>query len=254
MRLAVGTRHSELRTTGAAVADHDFLAVMGRRVAQRAAQSARELASRQIGVEQIVSLGGKAHTLVEASNGARLVVLGHRKSSGVQHVRTRSTSMAVAGRSYCPVVCVVPNWTPDEQHGRVVVGVEQPARAGSALKAAFTAAAQRKATLVVLHAWRLPNPYDEIIAARIDEQTWHHFATTTLERHLQSWRESFSQVKVEVDLRHQGAAAALLETSEDADLLVLGRRGHAAPSLIHLGSTTRLLIDQARCPVRVTPV
>jgi nucleotide-binding universal stress UspA family protein len=60
-------------------------------------------------------------------------------------------------------------------------------------------------------------------------------------------------VEVEVDLRHEYAGPALLAATEDADLIVVGRRGHGAPLGIYLGSLARLLIREAKCPVEVTP-
>jgi hypothetical protein len=50
-----------------------------------------------------------------------------------------------------------------------------------------------------------------------------------MEKTLAPFRETYPEVDVEVDLRHEFAGPALLKATEDADLIVVGRRGHGAP-------------------------
>jgi hypothetical protein len=45
----------------------------------------------------------------------------------------------------------------------VVLGVKSPAHAHELLARAFDVAAARGATLVVLHAWKLPDPYLDLV-------------------------------------------------------------------------------------------
>jgi nucleotide-binding universal stress UspA family protein len=85
----------------------------------------------------------------------------------------------------------------------------------------------------------------------VDE--WMASAGEEMDKTLAPFREVYPDVAVEVDLRHEYAGPALLAAAEEADLIVVGRRGHGAPLGIYLGSLARLLIREAKCPVEVTP-
>jgi len=201
----------------------------------------------------VVLSGSRARRLVQSANDARLIVLGHRDRSVLGRVFTSSTCTAVASRANCPVVCVPTTWMPGNPRGGVVVGVEGPTHAQDALAVAFASAAARKSTLTVLHAWKLQSPYDDIVSSRVALDEWRKQATDMLEQVLREWREAYPEVEVELDLRHQYTAPALVGATEGADLIVLGRRGHGAPLGLHLGSTARPLIRESRCPVEIAP-
>jgi nucleotide-binding universal stress UspA family protein len=180
-------------------------------------------------------------------------VLGHRSRSLAGRVLTHSTTTGVAARSHCPVVSVPDGYVAGEERGRVVVGIDQSEASHEALDVAFGEARRRKATLVALHAWRLPTAYDDIDYSRVAVDEWMSTAGEEIDKTLAPFREVYPDVEVEVDLRHEYAGSALLDATEDADLIVVGRRGHGAPLGIYLGSLARLLIREAKCPVEVTP-
>ena len=223
------------------------------RIVNEAMQLAYDMTDGEIKVEKAVRSGSRVHILMEAAEDARLIVLGHRDRSILGRVFTSSTCTGVASQAHCPVVCVPTTWAPGSRHGRVVVGVEGPAHSQDALAVAFAAAAERKAKLTVLHASKLPSPYDDIIVSGVALEEWEQSATAMLEEILLEWREAYPEVDVEIDVRHQHTAPALVGATEGADLLVLGRRGHGAPLGVHLGSIARTLIREARCPVEIAP-
>lgn len=223
------------------------------RILNEAAQMACDLAAGEIQVEKVVRSGSRVHILDEAGEDARLIVLGHRDRSLLGRVFTSSTTTGVAARSHCPVVCVPTTWEPDSHHGRVVVGVDDPAQSRDALGVAFAAAAERKAGLTVLHAWKLESPYDDIIFSRVDIEEWKESVTETVTESLRDWREAYPEVEVEIDVRFHYPAPALVGATEGADLLVIGRHGRRVPVGIHLGSVARTLIREARCPVEIAP-
>jgi nucleotide-binding universal stress UspA family protein len=58
---------------------------------------------------------------------------------------------------------------------------------------------------------------------------------------------------VELDVRHDGAAAGLVAATAELDLLVVGSRAHAAQRALALGSVSRRVAERAACPVLVLP-
>jgi nucleotide-binding universal stress UspA family protein len=151
------------------------------------------------------------------------------------------------------VICVPASWAAGREHGRVVVGLDGSAPSLDALALAFAAAAERKAALTVLHAWKLSGVYDDIISNRVSMEDWRASTLEQMEQLVSEWRSFYPDVDVEVDLRHQYPAPALVGATEGADLIVLGRRGHGAPLGVYLGSIARTLIRESRCPVEIAP-
>jgi nucleotide-binding universal stress UspA family protein len=131
--------------------------------------------------------------------------------------------------------------------------VKSPAHAAELLGTAFAAARERSARLVVLHTWRLPSAYDDIIESRVARDQVEREGTAEIEGLLAPWRTAFPEVEVEVRVAHDDAAKALVEASREADLLVIVRRSHGVPAATHLGGTARALLRHAACPVMVVP-
>jgi nucleotide-binding universal stress UspA family protein len=226
---------------------------VGHRLVTQAEIVVHDLTDGQIAVEKVVRPGSRARVLADAGQNARMIVLGHRDRSVLGRVFTSSTCTGVSARAHCPVVSVPSAWEQGSSRGRVVVGIDGPAHSSEPLAVAFAEAAERGSVLTVLHAWKLQSPYDDIIASRVSLDAWRRSTTSMLEELLREWREAYPEVVVELDVRHEFTATALVEASEGADLLVLGRRGHGAPLGLFLGSIARTLIREARCPVEVAP-
>jgi nucleotide-binding universal stress UspA family protein len=233
--------------------DVETLEEVGRRVAATARQLVHDLTEREMPVETLVHPGSRTHVLCEAGEDARMVVLGHRDRSVLGRVFTSSTTTGVAARAHCPVVCVPAIWTDGHESGRVVAGLDGSPPSRDALALAFAAAAERKAHLTVLHAWKLSGVYDDIISPRLSTEGWRESALEQMEQIIAECRSANPEVDVDVDLRHQYPAPALVGATEGADLIVLGRRGHGAPLGVYLGSIARTLIREARCPVEIAP-
>jgi nucleotide-binding universal stress UspA family protein len=136
----------------------------------------------------------------------------------------------------------------------IVVGVDHSPGAKAALVFADQEARLRGATLRAVHAWqygyigytgpegRVPPP----IGADMDEL--HTAAVATLEA---SVREALPDTDVEIKLQAvQGApAGVLVAESRDADLLVVGSRGHGGFVGLLLGSVGQQCAHHAACPV-----
>ncbi len=231
----------------------DTLEETGRQIMRLAHRAVDRLGEGTVPVEETLRIGRRVHVLDSLSEHARLLVVGHRRRTGAHHVLTASTSTGVAARAHCPVVCVPPTWAPDSRHGCVLVGVEDCAHAVEPLTAAFRAASQRRARLTVMHAWRLPSPYDDIIVTRTHGEDWQGDISRRLTVATADLRAEYPEVHVEVDVRHEPAASALATASGHADLVVVGRHGHGGPLGFRIGSVARALLREASCPVEVVP-
>lgn len=225
---------------------------VGRRIVTDAARYVHGI-DPSVPVETSVLHGTRTRVVADVGENARMIVLGHRDRALLGRVLTSSTTTGVGARAHCPVVSVPSTWVDGQVHGRVVVGVDGSAASKDALGLAFSAAAERGASLTVLHAWKLPSAYDDIIASRVMVDEWRRTGQTEMEQTVAPWREIYPEVDVEIDLRHQYPAPALVGATEGADLVVVGRRGHGAPLGLYLGSVARTLIREARCPVEIAP-
>lgn len=228
-----------------------FTAV-GRRLVEDAERLALDI-DPNVDISTSVKGGSRIGTLVDAGEHASVIVLGHRSRSLAGRVLTSSTTTGVAARAHCPVISVPDSWVEGAELGRVVVGLDQSDAAHDALDLAFREAVRRKATLTVLHAWKLPAAYDDIVYSQATLDEWLATATDEMTKALAPFRETYPDVEVEIDVRHEFPGPALVSATENTDLIVVGRRGHGAPWGIYLGSLARMLIREGRCPVEISP-
>jgi nucleotide-binding universal stress UspA family protein len=138
-------------------------------------------------------------------------------------------------------------------HGQVAVGVRAAAAAGGLLEAGFGAAESRGARLLVVHAWQLPDAYDDVVVARSHSGARAREVEEELDPLLELYRARHPSVPVELSVVHQQPARALLRVAAGSDLLLLLRAAHGLPFLAHLGGTGRTVLHHAPCPVEVVP-
>lgn len=197
--------------------------------------------------------GSVVSSLVAASHNARGIVVGSDRRPVPMRLLTGNVSTGLAARSPVAVISVPETWTADRSTGVVLVGVKHTDRAGALLAAACAVAQDRHCRLRILHAWRLPSCYDDIIADRVALEDWRELAHRELERQVSPLRPLHAGVEIEIVTVHDQAAHALVEASAGADEVVIMRRSHGVPPAAHLGSTARTVLLHARCPVRVVP-
>jgi nucleotide-binding universal stress UspA family protein len=135
----------------------------------------------------------------------------------------------------------------------IVVGVDQSAGANAALAFAAEEARLRGATLRVVHAWQYgyigyTGFEGGMPALGGDIRELQVAAEAALGA---SVSEVMANSKVEVEQRVvQGApGAVLVEESRDADLLVVGSRGHGGFAQLLLGSVSQQCAHHSECPV-----
>ncbi|OKK01357.1 universal stress protein [Amycolatopsis sp. CB00013] len=197
-----------------------------------------------------------APALIEASETARLVVLGSTEHSRFTALFGGSVTTALAGHAHCPVVSVRGRtWDlPAAWKQPVVVGVDGSPSAEVAIAAAFDEACARGADLVAVHAW------EDVSASRsfgdpAGNYGWSAFtesARRMLTEQVSKFRDSYPDVEVHQVVVHDEPRQELLRWSVKAQLVVVGSRGRGGFRGLLLGSTGQSLIHHAACPVLIS--
>lgn len=136
---------------------------------------------------------------------------------------------------------------------KIVVGTDGSMTADDALDWAYDEAKLWGADVYVVHAWAYPYGYG---GARVTVEEPPELvkldAAKTLDdvcKALQARKGS--DVKLHPRLVSGAAAKVLMEEAKDADLLVVGSRGHGGFLSLLLGSTAHQVTHHAPCPVVV---
>ncbi|GII24840.1 universal stress protein [Planosporangium mesophilum] len=196
--------------------------------------------------------GEPAPVLLEAVDGAGLVVVGSRGAGGFASLLTGSVSVRVATQAPCPVVIV--RGRADDDIGPVVVGVDGSAPADAAAGLAFEEASRRGCALVAVRAFHVPLPPYTMGPPPLlpDPAEIGAGLRSELVGQLAKWRDKYSDVPVEYAVSQGSAAAALVDQSRRASLVVVGNRGHGAARGTLFGSVGLQLLHHADCPVLIT--
>lgn len=136
----------------------------------------------------------------------------------------------------------------------IVVGVDHSEGAKAALRFALEEAKLREAKLRVVHAWQygtigtagVESFYPAVGAEMSDVRA---AAEQALEQTLRESLPDAESVEVEQRLVEGRAAGVLVDESRDADLLVVGSRGHGGFTELLLGSVSQQVSHHAHCPV-----
>ena len=137
---------------------------------------------------------------------------------------------------------------------QVVVGVDGSAESISALKWAAGYAAATGATITAVLSWHYPAAYGPApvgVAPKVVSDEVRTHMQQTLDKALTEVFGTAAPENVETKLAYGHPAAALVEESRHADLLVLGHRGHGAFHEMLVGSVSMHCVTYAACPVVV---
>lgn len=153
-----------------------------------------------------------------------------------------------------------PVQTPDEVlrgNPHVVVGVDGSAGSSSALRWAIGYAAQVGGTVEAIGSWQLPmgaGSAFEWVASDVDGDSYGGLAEQVLADTVAEVTLSLaSTLVVQTRVVHGHAPDVLLAAARDAQLLVVGSRGHGTLAGFILGSTSQRCVQHAPCPVVVVP-
>ena len=143
--------------------------------------------------------------------------------------------------------------------GTIVVGVDNSDGAKAALRFALEEAKLRGASLRAVHAWRYaPIDAPGIEAANrpmlgVEFADLQRSVEASLEATLHEAIPDPGRVDVERRIVDGTAAAALVEESRGAELLVVGSRGLGGFRGLLLGSVGQQVAHHAACPVVIVP-
>ncbi|MHB1434402.1 MAG: universal stress protein [Streptosporangiaceae bacterium] len=147
---------------------------------------------------------------------------------------------------------------PRTQIPRIVVGVDGSAPSLDALRWAIRQAEATGGTLDAVMAWQYPVAIGGLgwaPAAGMDDVDYAALAAQALTEAIDAV-EIPDQVHVRQVVVEGNAAQALLDSAKDADLLVVGNRGHGGFTDALIGSVSGRCVHHAHCPVvvvRATP-
>ena len=140
----------------------------------------------------------------------------------------------------------------------IVVGVDNSQQAEEALRFALEEAKLRHAKLRVVHAWQygtiggvgttgIEGFYTPVVGA--DARDVREAAEKALEEILREPLADSGAVEIERRVVEGPPAGVLVDQSRDADLIVVGSRGHGGFAELLLGSVSHQVSHHAACPV-----
>ena len=138
----------------------------------------------------------------------------------------------------------------------IVVGVDGSEPSKDALRWAVEEARLRGADVVAVHAWdppvtvAAPGPapgFDLVEIAPAVREAGERLVTTVVDEVV----AQESDVKVEARAVEGRPVEVLVDAAGDADLLVVGSRGHGTFTALLLGSVSQQLAHHAPCPLLI---
>ncbi|WP_051027078.1 universal stress protein [Nocardia higoensis] len=189
--------------------------------------------------------------LLAYSERVRMIVVGSRGLGAFRRGLLGSVSTSVTRHAQCPVTVVheTAAGVAEQWSGKpILVGVDGTENSVEAVEYAFETASRRGVPLIALHSWSDTNSLElgivdwEAIAA--DEEA-------LLAERLAGYSERYPDVAVRRVVVANRPVRSLLDTSADAQQVVVGSHGRGGFTGMMLGSTSNALIHTVECPITV---
>jgi len=191
--------------------------------------------------------GRPAHTLIEASRQAELLVVGGQGRGGLSGVVLGSVSRQCATHATVPIA-VVPLHIASTPVRHLVVGLDGSRNARSALKWALDFA-DPDAEIEVVRSVEL--------APWMDEAGVRERFPSEVEKAIAEFDSELADLdpggRTRRTFKLQDARQALAEAAEGADMVVLGARGHRRFAATLLGSVSTWMLHGATRPTVIVP-
>jgi nucleotide-binding universal stress UspA family protein len=205
--------------------------------------------------------GGVIESLLNASEAARMLVVGTTGCDERPGLSVGSTAQALATHAACPVAVISRGFSADSDAsapipvtGPVIVGVDGSPVSDGAVAAAFTAALWRNVPLVAVHASmdiglaEAPTPDGD------GNEQWEAIQSEAEElvaRRLAPWRKHHENVDVSIRVELDRPVRALARLADEAQLVVVGSRGRGGFNGMRLGSTSTALMHTLETPMLI---
>lgn len=236
--------------TGPSLPDDDLHRHANRIVADALAR-ARNVAPDIAATGEVFAASG-AQALINRSRGAALVVIGDRGLGAFTGMLIGSVAIHVAAHAMCPVLVVRGSVDPALP---VLLATDGSPANDPAVGFAFEEAALRDAPLTALRVWshpasRAPGDMQPLVyeEASVDEEE-----AAVLTAALARWTERSPLVDVRRVVVHGRVRKTIIEATQDAQLVVVGARGHGGFAGLLLGSVSQAVLRHASCPVAIVP-
>ncbi|MGA9490690.1 MAG: universal stress protein [Mycobacterium sp.] len=225
----------------------------GRRILTDASKIARDAAGGNPAVSVDCEMYSSATipTFVDLSKKAELIVVGNHGRGAWARGLLGSVSSSLVRHAHCPVavICDEQTRTPSPaDEAPVLVGIDGSPASELATQIAFDEASRRRVNLVAVHAWSDTEIVDlpglDWSAVKAEEER-------LLAEQLAGWQERYPDVTVHRLLVCDRPARVLVETSEAAQLVVLGSHGRGVFAGALLGSVGNAVVQSVHTPVIV---
>lgn len=185
-------------------------------------------------------------TLIDASQRARMIVMGSRGMGALGRFLLGSVSSGLVHHAHCPVAIIHADEGSADDKAPILVGVDGSPASEGAIELAFEEASRRGVDLVALHAW------SDVGVFPILGMDWREYEAQgagVLAERLAGWQQQYPDVQVQRRLVCDKPAHWLLEESEHAQLVVVGSHGRGGFPDMLLGSVSSALTQSAKAPL-----
>lgn len=202
-------------------------------------------------VDLEVARGTAVNALLYRADAASMIVVGSRGLGGFRGLLLGSVSRQLTEHAHVPVTIVRGAAdTLDPTPQRILVGHDGSGHAARALRFAMGLAVGCDATLTVVYA---TGP-DVALAA---EDVERYIGPAAVRETVEGWCEPLRDAGMpyDIEILDGDARTALLHAADDrnADLIVVGSRGHGPVAKLLLGSVTTSIVQHSEIPVMVVP-
>jgi nucleotide-binding universal stress UspA family protein len=224
----------------------------GRGILANASKIAHDIAddSSRVTIKGEMQCAAPGPTLVDRSEDAELIVVGTDGRGALTRGLLGSISSGLVGHARCPVAVIHDGerQMPHPSKAPVLVGVDGSPASELATEIAFDEASRRHAGLMALHAW---SDKDLVQLPGVDWPKLKAEEERLMSEALAGWQERYPDVTVTKLLVCDQTARALVETSQSAQLVVVGSHGRNALTRTFLGSVSNAVVQSVRVPVIV---
>jgi nucleotide-binding universal stress UspA family protein len=217
-------------------------------------------------------IGSATSVLLDAAEDAAAIAVGSRGLGAVSSMVMGSVSIRLASHARCPVF-VIEDTDELPTDGPIVVGVDDSDSSVAAVRFALRAAALRNTNVRAVHNYHIPRlaiPVEPDLIAeleRSEREEGVRVITSVVELARSAAADPATRPRTGIDViddvtvddvevtpvtvEGHSPAEAVLEHSEDAQLIVLGSHGKGMVRRLLLGSVSRRVLHDTKLPVAI---